>query len=115
MLKSRKYRYIETYRDHFEKFFVKQNQKVKDKIIWTLELIEDIEHVPKTYLDIIEDKLYEVRVKQGSNIFRIFCFFDKKKLVILMNGFQKKSQKTPRKEIDKAKAIMKEYFEAKSK
>ena len=115
MPKSRKYRYIETYRDHFEKFFVKQNQKVKDKIIWTLELIEDIEHVPKTYLDIIEDKLYEVRVKQGSNIFRIFCFFDKKKLVILMNGFQKKSQKTPRKEIDNAKAIMKEYFEAKSK
>ena len=115
MPKSRKYRYVETYRDHFEKFFVKQNQKVKDKIIWTLELIEDIEHVPKTYLDIIEDKLYEVRVKQGSNIFRIFCFFDKKKLVILMNGFQKKSQKTPRKEIDKAKAIMKEYFEAKSK
>ncbi len=114
MPKPGKFRYIVTYKDHFEKFFVKQNQKVKDKIIWTLELIEDIEHVPKTYLNIIEDKLYEIRVKQGSDVFRIFCFFDKKKLVILMNGFQKKTQKTPRKEIDKAKSIMKEYFEAKS-
>ena len=78
-------------------------------------MIEDIEHVPKTYLDIIDGKLYEVKVKQGSNIYRIFCFFDKKKLVILMNGFQKKTQKTPKKEIDKAKMIMKEYFEDKSK
>jgi phage-related protein len=111
----KKYRYIETYQDHFEKFFVKQTQKVKDKIIWTLELIEDIEHVPKTYLDIIEDKLYEVRVKQGSNIFRIFCFFDKNKLVILMNGFQKKTQETPKKEIEKARRIMKEYFKSKPK
>ncbi len=115
MSNSKKYRYIETYKDHFEKFFVKQNKKVKDKIIWTLELIEDIEHVPKIYLDLIEDKLYEVRVKQGSNIFRIFCFFDEKKLVILMNGFQKKTQKTPKKEITKAKIIMKEYFDAKNK
>jgi phage-related protein len=115
MLNSKKYRYIETYKDHFEKFFINQNQKVKDKIIWTLELIEDIDQIPKTYLDIIEDKLYEIRVKQGSNIFRIFCFFDDKKLVILMNGFQKKTQKTPKKEIKRAKAIMKEYFEAKFK
>ena len=115
MSNSKKYRFIETYRDHFERFFVKQNQKVKDKIIWTLELIEDIEHVPKTYLDLIEDKLYEVRVKQGSNIFRIFCFFDEQKIVILMNGFQKKTQKTPKKEIIKAKIIMKEYFDSKSR
>lgn len=115
MAKSYKHRNIDTYKDHFEKFFLKQDQKVKDKIIWTLELIEDIEHVPKTYLDIIEDKLYEIRVKQGSNIFRIFSFFDDKKLVILMNGFQKKTQKTPKKEIKKAIAIMKEYFESKTK
>ena len=100
---KKKYRYIETYKDYFEKFFVKQDQKVKDKIIWTLELIEDIEHVPKTYLDIIEDKLYEIRIKHGSNIFRIFCFFDEQKLVIILNGFQKKTQKTPKKEIKKAR------------
>lgn len=107
---NKKYRYIETYKDYFEQFFEKQDQKVKDKIIWTLELIEDIEHVPKTYLDIIEDKLYEIRIKQGTNIFRIFCFFDEKKLVIIINGFQKKTRKSPKKDIIKARSIMKDYF-----
>jgi phage-related protein len=106
----KKYRYIETYKDYFENFFVQQDQKVKDKIIWTLELIEDIEHVPKTYLDIIEDKLYEIRIKQGSKIFRIFCFFDEQKLVIIINGFHKKTKKTPKKEIKRARLIMKDYF-----
>jgi phage-related protein len=48
-------------------------------------------------------------VKQGSDIFRIFCFFDKGKLIVLANGFQKKTQKTPRKEIDKALKIKEEY------
>ena len=53
--------------------------------------------------------LYEIRVKQGSDIFRIFCFFDEGKLVVLANGFQKKSQKTPKSEIEKALKIKKEY------
>lgn len=112
---KKKYRYIETYKNYFEQFFVKQDQKVKDKIIWTLELIEDIEHVPKTYLDKVEDKLYEIRIKQSSNIFRIFCFFDKQKLVITINGFQKKTRKTPKKEIKKARLIMEDYFANKSR
>ncbi|HAH55649.1 MAG TPA: hypothetical protein DCM02_10340 [Flavobacterium sp.] len=51
----------------------------------------------------------EIRVKQGSDIFRIFCFFDKGKLIVLANGFQKKTQKTPKKEIDKALKIKQEY------
>ncbi len=50
-----------------------------------------------------------------SNIFRIFCCFDEGKLVILFNGFQKKTQKTPLREIEKATSIMKEYFELKKK
>lgn len=92
-------------------FFIKQREKVQDKITWTLELIEQLEKVPETYLKHIENTngLYEVRVKQGSDIFRIFCFFDKGKLIILANGFQKKTQKTPRKEIDKALKIKEEY------
>ncbi|MCE7054936.1 type II toxin-antitoxin system RelE/ParE family toxin [Algoriphagus sp. AGSA1] len=55
------------------------------------------------------DGLYEVRVQVGNNIFRIFCFFDEGQLVVLMNGFQKKTQKTPRTEIDKALKIKREY------
>ena len=59
--------------------------------------------------------LFEARIKLGSNIWRVFCFFDKGKLVILLNGFTKKTQKTQKKEIDKAVRLMKEYYEEKNK
>lgn len=82
---------------------------MKAKIIWTLDLIEEIDRVPETYLQHMRDGLYEIRVKLASDIFRIFCFFDHDKLVVLANGFQKKSQKTPKQEIEKALEIKKEY------
>jgi len=111
MAEKQKYRTIIFYKNYFQDFFVKQRKKVKTKIIWTLELIEDIQKIPETYLKHIEntDGLYEVRVQQGSDIFRIFCFFDQGQLVILTNAFQKKTQKTPRKQIDKALKIKEEY------
>ncbi len=115
MAEKQKYRTIIFYKDYFQDFFVKQRDKVRDKIIWTLELIEDLQKIPETYLKHIEnaDGRYEIRVQQGSDIFRIFCFFDQGQLVILMNGFQKKSQKTPKKEIDKALKIKEEYENSK--
>lgn len=84
---------------------------MKAKIIWTFDLIEDLERVPEIYLKHIEetDGLYEIRVQHGSDIFRIFCFFDKGQLVVIANGFQKKAQKTPRREIDQALKIKQEY------
>jgi len=99
------------YKDYFEKFFVKQTKKVKAKIIWTIELIEDLERIPETYLKHIEstDGLYEIRIKFAKDIFRIFCFFDQGRLIVLANGFQKKMQKTPKKEIERALKIMEEY------
>lgn len=110
-----KIRKIIFYKSYFEDFFVLLNDKVKSKIIWTLELIEEIEKVPETYLKHIENTngLYEVRIQQGNDIYRIFCFFDKGNLIILTNGFQKKTQKTPRKEIDKALRIKQEYEQEK--
>jgi phage-related protein len=112
---KQKYRSVIFYKDYFEKFFVKQRQKVKDKIIWTIELIEDMPRVPESYLKKLDntDGLYEIRVQQGSDIFRIFCFFDHGKLVILINGFQKKTQKTPVQEIEKAIKLKKEYEKGK--
>lgn len=79
--------------------------------MWTFDLIEDLERVPEIYLKHIEetDGLYEIRVQHGSDIFRIFCFFDKGQLVVIANGFQKKAQKTPRREIDVALKIKQEY------
>ncbi|WP_366143574.1 type II toxin-antitoxin system RelE/ParE family toxin [Flavobacterium sp.] len=59
--------------------------------------------------------LYEARIQQGSNIWRVFCFFDKGKLVILLNGFQKKTQKTPKNEIENALKLMSKYYTEKSK
>ena len=111
MEKQKKYRTIIFYKDYFEEFFIKQRDKVKDKIIWTLDLIEELPKVPETYLKYLENTegLFEIRVQQGSDIFRIFCFFDLGQLVVLANGFQKKDQKIPKQEIKKAQKIKEEY------
>ncbi len=111
MDKKQKLRTIIFYKSYFEEFFVKQRDKVKAKIVWTFDLIEEVERVPETYLKHLEntDGLYEIRVQLASDIFRIFCFFDQGQLVVLANGFQKKTQKTPKQEIDKALKIKKEY------
>lgn len=111
MAKNQKYRKITFYKNYFQDFFAKQDKKVKAKIVWTFDLIEGLQRVPETYLKHIEntDELYEIRVQTGSDIFRIFCFFDQGRLVVLANGFQKKAQKTPRKEIEIALKIKAEY------
>ena len=111
MDKNQKYRKITFYKNYFQEFFDKQNKKVKAKIIWTFDLVEDLQRVPEIYLKHIEntDGLYEIRVQSGSDIFRIFCFFDEGRLVVLANGFQKKTQKTPKKEIEMALKIKLEY------
>jgi phage-related protein len=108
---KQKYRTIVFYKDYFQEFFIKQREKVKDKIIWTFDLIQELQRLPETYLKHIEntDGLYEIRVQLGNDIFRIFCFFDQGQLVVLANGFQKKTQKTPKQEIEKALKIKEEY------
>jgi phage-related protein len=115
MNNEKKIRTVFLYKDYFADFYLKQRQKVKDKIIWTFRLIETQQKVPEDYLKHLEgtDSLYEIRVQQGSDIFRIFCFFDEGKLVVLANGFQKKTQKTPKIEIEKALKIKREYETAK--
>ena len=109
--KNQKHRKIAFYKNYFQNFFDKQSKKVKAKIIWTFDLVEDLQRVPETYLKHIEntDGLYEIRVQFGSDIFRIFCFFDQGQLIVLANGFQKKTQKTPKKEIESALKIKSEY------
>lgn len=99
------------YKRYFLDFYQEQTDEVQRKIEWTLNLLRTIDRVPKKYFDHLAgtDGLYEVRVELGGNIFRIFSFFDKGNLVVLGNGFQKKSQKTPKTEIEKALKIKKEY------
>jgi phage-related protein len=59
--------------------------------------------------------IFEIRVEVGSDIFRVFSFFDKGKLIILLNGFKKKSQKTPKNELELAEKLKKQYFDEKDK
>lgn len=112
-----KAREVITYKEYFDDFFNAQPQKVRDKIIKILDIIEQVERIPATYLKYIDgtNGLFEVRVQLGSNIFRISCFFDSNKFVILLTGFQKKTQKTPPTEITRAVRLMNEYYEEKRK
>jgi phage-related protein len=105
------------YKNYYLDFYKSQTEDVKKKFNWTLELIATIDHVPKKYFDHMTgtDGLYEIRVEVGSNIFRAFSFFDKGHLIVIANAFQKKTQKTPKNELDLAKKIKKEYFNEKSK
>ena len=108
---NKKFRTAVFYKDYFDQFFVKQNNRVKEKILWTIRLIEDVEVVPSIYLKSITgtNGIYEIRIQTGSDIFRIFCFFDKENLVVIGNGFQKKTQKTPKNEMIKAIQIKLNY------
>ena len=110
-----KIRKVIAYKDYFEDFLEKQPMKVQDKIFKVIEAIETLERVPKNYLKAITGAkgLYEAKISLSSNIWRVFCFFDEGKLVILLNGFTKKTQKTPKKEIDKALRLMADYYNEK--
>lgn len=111
-----KVREVIAFKNYFEDFLQSQPEKVQNKIFKIIEAIETLERVPSNYLKFIvgTDGLYEARIQLGSNIWRVFCFFDGEKLVVLMNGFQKKTQKTPKNEIEKALKIMAEYYNQKS-
>lgn len=105
------------YDDYYLNFYNGLKPEVKKKFNWTLELIATIERVPEKYFKHITGStgLYEVRVEVGSDIFRVFSFFDKGQLIILVNGFQKKTQKTPKQEIELAEKLKKQYFNDKDK
>ena len=108
-------REIRFFKHYFNEFYVSQSEKVRRKIAQTLVWLQTLDRLPSSILKSIEGKkgLFEIRVEFGGDIFRIFCCFDEGSLVILFNGFQKKTQKTPSNEIEKADKLMKEYFDNK--
>lgn len=103
------------YEDYFFDFYQEQREKVKVKIDYVLDLIAHSERVPEKFLKHLEgtDGLYEIRIKFSSDIFRIFCFFDEGKMVVILHGFQKKSAKTQKNEIEKAEKLKQKYFREK--
>ncbi len=108
-------RQIIFYKRYFVDFYLAQPEKVQEKIDYVFRIIRSVQNVPKKFLDYMSetDGLYEVRVEFEGNIYRIFCCFDKGNLVVLFNGFQKKTQKTPKKEIELALRLKNEYFRSK--
>lgn len=108
-------REVIAYKDYFDSFLEGLDKKAQDKIFKIIEAIETLQVIPSNYLRSIQGVpgLFEARVQLGNNIWRVFCFFDGGSLVILLNGFQKKSQKTPRSEIEKASRLMNEYYSEK--
>ena len=104
-------RQVIAYKNYFLEFYENLPENVQAKVEWTLNLIRLTRQVPEKYFKHLEgtNGLYEVRVEIGGNIYRIFSFFDKGNLVVLGNAYQKKTPKTPKKELDKALKIMAEY------
>lgn len=112
-----KIRTIKLFGNYYKEFYVEQTAAVRQKINQVLKMIETQRIVPIKFFKYIEgsDGIYEVRVEVGNNIYRVFSCFDKGAVVVLFHGIQKKSQKTPPKEIRRAEAIKKEYFDSKKK
>lgn len=110
-----KVRIATLYKNYFLDFYRKQDAKTRAKIDWTIKVIEYEKIISQEYFKRLKgsDGIWEIRIKLASNIYRVLCFFDKDQLIILENGFQKKTQKTPKKEIKKAERIKKEYFDEK--
>lgn len=91
-------RRIEPFEDHFWTFYSAQREEVQTKIDYVLHIVMTMERIPAKFFKHIDDGIYEIRIKVGSDIYRIFSFFDSDRLVILLHVFQKKSQKLPKRE-----------------
>lgn len=115
-MKKEYVRRVIVFEDHFKEFKKTLNRDTLKKLYQVLTLIMVVEVVPEKFLQAIEGRkgLYEIRIEQGRNIYRVFCCFDEGNLIILFNGFQKKTQKTPIRQLEKAEALMKRYFEKKN-
>lgn len=103
-------RRVKTYGGYFESFLETLSESEVRKLDYIISLLESMDRIPSKFIKLIRNGLYELRMEFNSNIYRVFFIFDNDSIVILFNGFQKKTGKTPQKEIDKAFRIMEEYY-----
>ena len=104
------------FEEHFKTFRRTLDREALKKLYQVMTLIMRVEVVPAKFLQAVRGRkgLFEIRLEYESNIYRVFCCFDEGDIVVLFNGFQKKTQKTPSDVLDKAEALMKKYFAQKS-
>ncbi|MBC7553765.1 MAG: type II toxin-antitoxin system RelE/ParE family toxin [Taibaiella sp.] len=105
-------RLIKPYGNNFTDFYAALDKGVQNKFVYVFKLIQSLEIIPNRFFKHVEgsDGLFEIRVEFESNIYRVFCFFDDGNVIILINSFQKKSQKTPVRELALAKKLKLQYF-----
>ena len=103
-------RKIRTYGGYFESFMQQLSEKEQEKVQYGLLLLKTQGRLPKKFVKLIRDGIFELRTEYGGNIFRVFFIFDEGEIVVLFNGFQKKTQKTPAGEIEKAIKIKEAYY-----
>jgi phage-related protein len=103
------------HKQYFQDFYIELSDSGKEKIGYVFHIIKTVDRIPDKFLKHLSgtDGLYEIRLDLRSNIYRIFCCFDKGNLIVLFNAFQKKTQKTPNRQIDLALKLKKEYFNSK--
>ena len=116
-MKEKFIRNIYYYKEYYLNFFDTLKPEVQRKFNWTLKLIVTIERIPIKFFKHLEGTtgIYEIRIEVGSDIYRVFSFFDKGQIIILINGFQKKTQKIPKSEIELAEKLKKQYFDEKKR
>ena len=103
------------FKDYFLRFYKEQTEETRKKIKWELKIFRELDSIPEEYLKHIEQGIYELRATSHGNIFRVCCCFDEGNIIVLFNGFQKKTNQTPRREIERALRVRDEYREAKAK
>jgi phage-related protein len=103
-------RKIFTYGGYFEAFMNSLTIKEQRKVDYVVSLLASQDRLPTKFIKHIDDELYELRVMWANNIYRVFFIFDEGNVVVLFSGFQKKTQKTPQSEIDKARKIKEAYY-----
>jgi phage-related protein len=103
-------RKIVTYGGYFERFMDSLDAKVQEKIQYGLLLLKTQDRLPLKFVKYIKEELYELRTEYNSNIYRVFFIFDKGQIVVLFNGFQKKTQNTPVSEVELALKIKVQYY-----
>ncbi len=106
-------RLIQYYKHYFIDFFMSLEEGARKKVAYVLEMLKTQERLNTNFVKAVRDGLYELRASHNGNIYRAFFIFDDGNIVMLFNGFQKKAQKTPDNEIEKALKLKKEYYASK--
>ena len=108
-------RRVKAYKDYFLKFINSLNDSQARKVFYVIDMLKSQERLSEKFVKHLEDGIYELRAEYAGDIFRVLFIFDEGQIILLFNGFHKKTQKTPRKEIDLAKKLRREYYDDKSK